>query len=68
MGRSRVFRGHIVDLDSSLAFQAAELSVEHRLAPADSVILATARAFDAYLWTQDSDFEGLEKVQFEAKR
>ena len=60
--------GQIVDLDSSLALQAAELSVEHRLAIADSVILATARAFDAYLWTQDPDFEGLEKVHFKAER
>ena len=61
-------RGRVVDLDTSLALQAAELSVENRLAMADSVMLATARSFDAALWTQDSDFEGLEKVRFKAKR
>jgi predicted nucleic acid-binding protein len=61
-------RRQIVDLDSSLALQAAELTLEHRLAMADRVILATARALDAYLWTQHSDFEGLEKVHFTPNR
>lgn len=31
---------------------------------ADSIILATTRAFDATLWTQDKDFEGIEGVQY----
>lgn len=31
---------------------------------ADSVILATARAFQAVLWTQDADFKDLEGVQY----
>jgi predicted nucleic acid-binding protein len=35
---------------------------------ADSVILATARAYEATLWTQDGDFEGLEGVQYVAKK
>lgn len=37
-----------------------------RLAPADSVIYASARAFGATLWTQDSDFDGLDGVRFRA--
>jgi predicted nucleic acid-binding protein len=41
--------------------------VEHRLALADSVIYAIARRFDALLWTQDADFEGLPGVRFVAK-
>jgi predicted nucleic acid-binding protein len=28
------------------------------------VILATARAHNAVLWTQDADFEGIEGVRF----
>ena len=34
---------------------------------ADSIILATARKFGATVWTQDSDFEGLEGVRYAAK-
>jgi predicted nucleic acid-binding protein len=58
--------GVVVDLDDRLALEAAELSVETKLALADSIILATARAHDAVLWTQDADFEGLEGVRFRA--
>ena len=31
---------------------------------ADSIILATARAYEATLWTQDSDFQRVEGVQY----
>lgn len=61
-------RGAVVDLDSSLALEAAELSVGESLTMADSVILATARSLGALLWTQDGDLEGLENVQFRPKR
>jgi predicted nucleic acid-binding protein len=57
-------RGTIVDLDDRLALEAAELSAESRLAMADSILLATARAHDADFWTQDADFEGIEGVQY----
>ena len=58
--------GVVVELDDSLALEAAELSIETKLALADSIILATAYAHDAELWTQDSDFEGLEGVRYRA--
>ena len=58
----------MVDLDDQLALEAAELSIETKLALADSVILATAYAHDAELWTQDSDFEGLEGVRYRAAK
>lgn len=60
--------GRVVELDDRLALEAAELSVETRLALADSIILATARAHDAELWTQDSDFEGMEGVRYRAAK
>ena len=44
-------QGRVAELDASIALSAAKLSVEHSLPMADSVILATARAFDATLWT-----------------
>lgn len=57
-------QGSEVDLDGGLALFAAQLSLEHRLPMADSIILATARTHDAVLWTQDSDFDGLEGVHY----
>jgi predicted nucleic acid-binding protein len=60
--------GVVVDLDDRVALEAAELSVDTKLALADSIILATARAHDAELWTQDSDFEGLEGVRYRAPK
>lgn len=61
-------QGQQVDLDGNLALQAARLSRAHGLPLADSVMLATARAFDAVLWTQDADFKDLLGVQFRATR
>ena len=54
----------VIDIDSAIAMSAAMLSAELKLPMADSLILATARAFDAALWTQDGDFEGLPGVRF----
>lgn len=56
--------GNVVDLDDNLALVAAELSFELKLPMADSIILATARAHDAILWTQDAHFVGLEGVNY----
>ena len=61
-------RGRVVDLDADLAVAAAELSAETGLPMADSIILATARAEEATLWTQGGDFEGMEAVEYRARR
>ncbi|QDV90498.1 tRNA(fMet)-specific endonuclease VapC [Phycisphaerae bacterium RAS2] len=61
-------QGTMVELDFSLALHAAKLGHELKLPLADSIILATARAHDATLFTQDSDFEGIEGVQFISKQ
>ena len=60
-------QAQIADLTSSVALQAAKLSADFKIAMADSIILATARAFDATLWTQDGDFEGIDGVKYIAK-
>lgn len=57
-------QGQIVDLDPSLALTAARLSLDLKVPMADSIMLATARAFDAVLWTQDVDFKGLPRVRY----
>ncbi len=61
-------QGRVVELDASLALSAAKISIEHGLPMADSVILATARAFGAYLWTQDVDFDGMPGVRYRKSR
>ena len=57
-------QGHVVNVDAALALEAARLSLAHQFPMADSLILATARRFDAALWTQDADFEGLAGVRY----
>lgn len=60
-------QGKVVDLTETVALTAAKLSLQHKLPMADALILATAKSFNATLWTQDSDFEGLPNVQYIAK-
>jgi predicted nucleic acid-binding protein len=58
----------VVDLTSPLALDSARLSLEAHLPMADSIILATARAFDATLWTQDADFKNMKGVRYIEKK
>ncbi len=60
--------GTIIDLDRQIAVHAAQISSELKLAMADSIILATARAYDATLWTQDDHFKGLDGVKYKEKK
>jgi len=60
-------QGKVVSLDASLALDSANLGLRHKLPLADAVILATARASNALIWTQDSDFEGLDGVNYIAR-
>jgi toxin FitB len=62
-----MLQGQVIDLDRELALNAARISVESKLPMADSIILATAHKFDAIVWTQDNDFEGLRNVRYLAK-
>lgn len=65
---AQMHQGSIVALDSSIALQAAKLGYDLKIPLADSVVLATARANNATLWTQDADFKGLEGVRYVSKR
>lgn len=60
--------GRIVDLTAPLAIVAAGISHAQKLPMADSIIIATARAENALIWTQDADFEKMEGVRFRAKK
>ena len=61
-------RGRVVNLDAELALDAAKTSFETELPMADSIILATAHTYQATLWTQDADFEGMADVRYVEKR
>lgn len=55
-----MMNGKVVEMNLSLAIEAAKLD----LPLADSIIYATAQKFNATLWTQDEDFEGLPGVRY----
>jgi predicted nucleic acid-binding protein len=61
-------QGSVVDLTSHISILAAKMSIEHHLPMADSIIVATARAYGATIWTQDSDFKEIDGVQYVAKK
>ena len=60
-------QGQVVPLDGHLALSAAKIGSDWKLPLADSVILATARAHGALVWTQDAHFQGLENVRYVEK-
>ncbi|MCJ7659105.1 MAG: type II toxin-antitoxin system VapC family toxin [Anaerolineales bacterium] len=60
--------GIIADLTREIAVNAATISSEFNMALTDSIILATARTYDAILWTQDADFDDIGGVQYIEKK
>ena len=60
--------GILADLTREIAIEAAYISAESQIAMADSIILATTRAYNATLWTQEADYKGVEGVQYIEKR
>jgi predicted nucleic acid-binding protein len=60
--------GTVVELNRNIAIHAANISMELKLAMADSIILATTRANNAILWTQDVHFKGLDGVKYIEKK
>ena len=57
-------QGKVVELDTTLALSAAKTSLDLKIPMADSIILATAQAYGATLWTQDVDFKGVVGVEY----
>ena len=57
-------KGTVVHLTGPLAMAASKLSLVHNLPMTDSIILATAKEFNAILWTQDSDFKKIKHVKY----
>lgn len=57
---SVMMTGRVVDIDTTLALEAAHL----KMPLADSIIYAVAQRHEALLWTQDDDFKGLPNVRY----
>jgi predicted nucleic acid-binding protein len=57
-------QGQVIDLDSTLAIDAAKVGLDEKLAMADAIIYATTLRVDGTLWTQDAHFSGKPKVQY----
>jgi len=62
-----MLQAEVIAFDVNLALNAAKLSIDHKLPMVDSIIWATARAYDATLWTQDRDFAQIEGVKYVEK-
>ena len=59
-----IYQGKVVELDAGIALEAARISADIFLPMADSIIMATARRYEAVIWTQDSDFQNIEGVRY----
>ena len=57
-------QGQEAGLNSNLAIQAAKNSFDLKMPMADAIILTTARAYQAIVWTQDDDFAGINGVKY----
>jgi predicted nucleic acid-binding protein len=63
-----MMQGQVVNLDTALALNAAKTSAQLGLPMADSVMLSTAWAHNATLWTQDADLKNITGVQYVEKK
>jgi predicted nucleic acid-binding protein len=63
-----MMQGSVVDLTANISVFAAKISLAEKMPMADSIILATARLYQATVWTEDADFEGVAGVQYIPKK
>lgn len=60
--------GKVIELDESLAINAAKISIEKKIPMADSIIYATAERYGATIYTQDEHFSKLNNVKYFKKK
>ena len=63
-----MMQGSVVDLTANISILAAKISLGEKMPMADSIILATARLYQATVWTENADFEGIAGVQYIPKK
>jgi predicted nucleic acid-binding protein len=61
---SQLTRTKIIELTSKIALEAAEISLSTGLGMADSIVLATARAFNAEIITSDKHLKEFKECKF----
>lgn len=60
-------QGRVIDLTADIAMSGASISHQHKIPMADSIILATAKKYNAEIWTQDEDFRHMPRVHYFAE-
>lgn len=60
-------QGRVTDVTAEISVHGAKTSHELKIPMTDSLIYATAQLYEATLWTQDEDFDGLQGVRYLAK-
>ncbi|MEI6503403.1 MAG: type II toxin-antitoxin system VapC family toxin [Armatimonadota bacterium] len=55
---------HLAPLTDDIALLAADICLKHRLAMADAIVYATARAYEATLVTSDYHFAQMPEVEY----
>ena len=61
---AQMSRTKIVELTSPISLKAADISIMLNLGMADSIVMATAKAYNAEIVTSDEHLKSLEKVKF----
>jgi len=61
---AQMSRTKIVELTSSISLKAADISITLDLGMTDSIVVATARAYNAEIVTSDEHLKSLEGVKF----
>ena len=61
---SQITRTKVVELTSQIALEAAEISLSTNLGMADSLIVATAKAYNAQIVTSDKHLKDLKETKF----
>jgi predicted nucleic acid-binding protein len=61
---AQISRTKIVELNESLSLEAADVSLKMNLGMADSIIVATAKAYNAKIITSDKHLKDGENVKF----
>jgi len=61
---AQMSRTRIVELTGSISLEAADISITLDLGMADSIVMATAKAYNAEVLTSDEHLKNLEGVRF----
>ena len=61
---AHIKQGRVIALTEDLSLSAAQISKNHKLPMADSIIYATTLKYNCILWTQDRHFKDLKFVNY----